>query len=93
MYRQALAQEPVVAVDELSLTRKRRMEELEIERLETEIQAKKLANAAMARDSALEHLTKVTERYQDLCQDTVMDERARVMLKDGLLNMAMAGRK
>ena len=43
-YRQALAQEPVVspAVDELSLTRKRRMEELQIERLEMELESKKM---------------------------------------------------
>lgn len=87
IYRQALAQEPVA--DELNLARKRRMEDLEIERLEAEIEGKKLANAAMARDSAREHLAKVTSSYLELCQDTVMDERARLMLKDSFLNMAM----
>jgi hypothetical protein len=106
IYRQALAQEPVV-VDELSLTRKRRMEELEIEMFEAEVEtkkaeieamkaeveAKKLANAAMARDSIREHIIKVTDRYHELCQDTVIDERARLMLKDGFLNMAMAAQQ
>lgn len=87
VYRQALAQEPVI--DELSLVRKRRMEDLEIERLEADIEARKLANAAMARDSVREHITKVTSSYLELCQDTVMDERARLMLKDSFLNMAM----
>jgi hypothetical protein len=87
VYRQALAQEPVV--NEVSLARKRRMEDLEIERLEADIEAKKLTNAAMARDSAREHLAKVTSSYLELCQDTVMDERARLMLKDSFLNMAM----
>jgi hypothetical protein len=87
IYRQALVQEPVG--DDLSLVRKRRMEELEIERLEAEIEAKKLSNAAMARDSVREHITKVTSSYLELCQDTVMDERARLMLKDSFLNMAM----
>ena len=113
IYRQALAQEPVV-VDEFSLTRKRRMEELEIEMFEAEVEtkkaevqakkaeieamkviveAKKLANAAMARDSIREHIIKVTDRYHELCQDTVIDERARLMLKDGFLNMAMAAQQ
>jgi hypothetical protein len=94
IYRQALAQEPVVGpvMDELSLSRKRRMEELEIERLEVELEAKKVelearkfANVAMAR----EHLIELTSHYRELCQDTVMDERARLMLKDSFLNMAM----
>jgi hypothetical protein len=80
------------AVDELSLTRKRRMEELEIERLEVELEsrkveleAKRFANVAMARV----HLIELTGQYRELCQDTVMDERARLMLKDSMLNMAM----
>ena len=87
VYRQALAQEPVA--DDLSLARKRRMEDLEIERLEADLEAKKLANVALARDSAREHLTKITSSYLELCQDKVMDERARLMLKDSFLNMAM----
>jgi hypothetical protein len=92
-YRQALAQEPVVvdhASDELRLARKRRMEDLEIERIEVDIEAKKLSNAALARDSELEHLCKVADRYRELCQDTVMDERMRLMLKDSFMNMAMS---
>jgi hypothetical protein len=93
IYRQALAQEPVAAPDPSSLTRKRRMEELEIEMLEADVEAKKLANAAMARDSMLDHLCKVADRYQELCEDSLMDERARLMLKDGFLNMAMAAQQ
>jgi hypothetical protein len=89
IYRQALAQEPVAAPDPASLTRKRRMEELEIEMLEADVEAKKLANAAMA----CENLCKVADRYQELCEDSLMDERARLMLKDGFLNMAMAAQQ
>jgi hypothetical protein len=90
IYRQALAQEPVTtAPDPASLTRKRRMEELEIEMLEADVEAKKLANAAMA----CENLSKVADRYQELCEDSPMDERARLMLKDGFLNMAMAAQQ
>ena len=124
--RASLATVPVQ--DELSLARKRKLEELEIARLETEVEAGKLANRstelanhtteltnrtmeltnrtmeltniAMARDSAREHLTiirdsarehltKITASYRELCQDTVIDERARLMLKDNFLNMAM----
>ena len=91
MARSSLGIEP--AVDELSLTRKRRMEELEIEQLEVEIASKKLANEAMARDSEREHLIKIGDRYRELCQDTVMDERMRLMLKDGFMNMALAAQK
>jgi hypothetical protein len=90
IYRQALAQEPVTtAPDPASLTRKRRMEELEIEMLEADVEAKKLANAAMA----CENLSKVADRYQELCEDSPMDERARLMLKDGFLNMPMAAQQ
>ena len=85
IYRETLVQEPV-ALDLLSLTRKRKMEELEIEMLEVEVEAKKLANAAMASDN----LAKIADRYHELCQDTVIDERVRLMLKDSFLNMALA---
>ena len=112
MARASLAAVP--EQDELSLVRKRKLEDLEITRLETEVEAGKLANRstelanrtmeltniAMARDSAREHLTiirdsarehltKITTSYRELCQDTVIDERARLMLKDNFLNMAM----
>ena len=39
--------------------------------------------------AAYEHITKVTTSYRELCQDTVMDERARKILKDNLLSKAM----
>jgi hypothetical protein len=91
METKTLAQEPVVepageVLDVQSIARKRRIEELEIVRLEVEIESKKLANVSMSR----EHLVSVTLQYRELCQDTVMDERARLMLKDSFLNMAMA---
>jgi hypothetical protein len=96
IYRETLTQEPVVE-DELSLTHKRKREELQIAMLEADLETKKLANVAMARanvamarDSMFDHLDKITVKYQDLCQDIVMDERARLMLKDSFLNMAMA---
>jgi hypothetical protein len=38
-------------------------------------------------------LIKIADRYRELCQDTVMDERMRLMLKDGFLNMAMAAQQ
>ena len=58
--------------------------------------AKRIANGAAEQESEAkrkasehEHLTKVTSSYQDLCKDTIMDERARLILKDNFLNMAM----
>ena len=87
VYRQALAQEPVM--DDHSLSRKRRMEELEIQKMEAEIEAQKLANSAMGR----EHIFKISEKYQDLCKDNVMDERARLMIKDGVLSLLMVNQQ
>jgi hypothetical protein len=51
---------------------------------EHENEAKRLANLATKR----EHLSDITAKYRELCLDTVMDERARLMLKDNFLNMA-----
>ena len=77
-------EEPVID----SLKNQRRMDELDIEILEAELEAKKLANAVLARNTAREHLTKITQQYRELCQDSVMDERTRSILKDGFLQMA-----
>ena len=102
-------------VDHLSILRKRKMEELEMEAkklynhsmeaeieakklsnhsMEAEIEAKKLSNLTMSRtsareyhSSALDHLVKITNNYRELCQDTVMDERARLILKGKFLDM------
>ena len=97
----------------LSLPFKKRRMELDLAKMETEIEAGRIANHAaeleneakkIANRSAEhegeakrlsnvetehEHLTKVTASYKDLCVDTVMDERARLILKDNFLNMAM----
>ena len=89
MARASLAAEKAPAQNELSLPYKRKLEELEIARLETEIQAKRLAMTVMQRDSEREHIIKCTASYNDMCQDTVMDERARLIFKDCFLNMAM----
>jgi len=109
---------------QLTLPLKRRKLELEVAKLEADIEAqqianraaelendakriangaaeldndaKRIANGAAEQESEAkrkasehEHLTKVTSSYQDLCKDTVMDERARLILKDNFLNMAM----
>lgn len=66
---------------------------------ELENEAKKIANRSAEHDSEAkrianrvsehEHISKITGSYKDLCRDTVMDERARLILKDNFLNMAM----
>jgi hypothetical protein len=79
--------------DEQALSRKRRTEELEIQVLEVDLQAKKLANRSTEishQSSERDHLVTLSNSYRDLCQDTVMDERARLMLKDCFLNAIMA---
>jgi hypothetical protein len=94
----------------LSLPFKKRRMELDMARMETEIEARRIANHAAELEneakrianrtadqegeakrvaSEHEHLEKVTASYRDLCVDTVMDERARLILKDNFLNMAM----
>lgn len=92
MARASLAAEAPVQ-DEFALTHKRKLQELEISRLELdialareEVKAKCLAN----QDTAREHIVKCTESYRKLCEeDEVMDERACLILKDNFLNMVM----
>ena len=90
MARASLAAE--TAQNEISLPYKRKIEELEIARLELENDAKRTANRLSEhaiRDAEREHIVKCTTSYGEVCQDTVMDERARLIFKDCFLNMAM----
>lgn len=87
---------PVAVEEDLALPCKKRRMELEMARMEADIEAKRianraaeLANIASERDSAREHMARITTNYRELCEDKVMDERARLILKDGFLNMAM----
>ena len=78
--------------DELYLPYKRKLAELEVAKRETEVQATKIANRAAELANLgieREHLMACTSGYRELCEDTVMDERARLILKDNFLNMAM----
>ena len=109
MARAALASEPVVQ-NELAVTNKRKLEELTIAKLETEIEGRRAeTKAKLAENEARqaetkaklaenetrrlqanhEHISKCTASYQDMCKDTVMDERARLIFKKLYLNMAM----
>ena len=86
MARASLLSEAVpLANEELTLPYKRRLAELEVAKVEAEVHATKIANRA----AELEHLKACTCGYRELCEDTVMDERARLILKDNFLNMAM----
>jgi hypothetical protein len=94
MARASLAAEAGPAIqDEVSLTHKRKLEELQIAKIETElIITKRTADnehLITKRAAEHEHLTKCTRSYQEICQDTGMDERARLIFKDLFLNMAM----
>ena len=86
MARASLVADAVPEVsEEFYLPYKRKLAELEVAKRETEVQATKIAN----RSAELDHLTKIKDSYRELCVDTVMDERARLILKDNFLNMAM----
>ena len=91
MARASLAAEAGPAVVELS--HKRKLEELEVAKMETELINMKRAadheHLVAKRAANHEHLTKCTTSYQAICQDTVIDERARLIFKDLYLNMAM----
>jgi hypothetical protein len=86
MARASLVAEAVPVEDEaLSLPFKKRRMELEMARMEAEVKAKQTTNRA----AELELLQACTTSYRELCEDRVMDERARLILKDNFLNMAM----
>ena len=87
----AMAVEPVQ--DAQALSRKRRIEELEIEKMELAItisrRESELQYNISRREAELDYATKITSTYRDLCQDTVMDTRARLMFKDYYLNLVI----
>ena len=85
-YRASLAEEPAVSpLDEVKLKRKReredqimKREELELLRLETEIRCKE-------RESQIA----LAQHYETLCTSSQMDERAKLIFKDSILNSIM----
>jgi hypothetical protein len=96
MARAALTEKVPVVHNEVALTNKRKLEELEIAKLEADIEARqaetkaKLAeNEARRLQANHEHVSKCSASYQGMCKDTVMDERARLIFKDLYLNMAL----
>ena len=100
MARASLVAEAVPVEDEtLSLPFKKRRMELEMAKMEADVDAQRLANegtkhsnraAELANSTTeCEHVKDVTSSYKGLCEDTVMDERARLILKDKFLNMAL----
>lgn len=76
---------PLPEEDALELPFKKRRMELAMAREEAEIKARQIANRAAER----EHLSLVVSDYRALCLDKEMDDRARLILKDNFLNMAM----
>ena len=60
-------------------------------KMDAEIEAKRIESRAAERDSVREHIKDVTVNYNGLCENKVMDERARLILKDSFLNLAMLG--
>ena len=83
--------------DTQELVRKRKREDLELANLELDVQertefvkAKSLANFAAEqniRAAEIANLNAMTTSYGVLCQDNVMDERARMIFKDNYLNI------
>lgn len=80
-----VASEAVQEEEALDLPFKKRRMELAMAREEAEVKARQIANRVAER----EHLSQVVSEYRALCLDKEMDERARLILKDNVLNMAM----
>lgn len=78
MARASLVSDEVPVLNEVTLPHKRRLEELELCKLEADI-----------KDRQIGYLMKCSGCYQDMCKDTVIDERAKLIFKDLYLNMAM----
>lgn len=85
MARASLVAEAEQREDALELPFKKRRMELAMAREEAEVKARQIANRVAER----EHLSRVVSDYRALCLDKEMDERARLLLKDNVLNMAM----
>jgi hypothetical protein len=84
MARASIAAEGGNQIDD---SRKRKREELELMKLETEIKC-------MERKSQVDLWNgqiAVVAQYKSLCTDTDMDERAKIMFKDAILNAVIVG--
>jgi hypothetical protein len=89
MARASLVSDEVPVLNEVTLPHKRRLEELEIAKLEVELESKRFEAESSRRYSNHEYVVKCASSYKELCTDTSMDERARLVFKDLFLNMAM----
>ena len=104
--------------DPLSLTHKRKMEELDIERQEVDIarqrneiarqriemegqkveienqriemEKKRVEMEKTRAESDTQRMVTIANGYSELCKNTVIDERARLIFKDYYLNMTMS---
>ena len=81
--RQSVAQSPAEALE--SESRKRQREELDIQKQIEEIEDSRSNRKIKESDLQI----KLMKTYQFLCPGQVMDDTARVMFKDQVLNMAM----
>lgn len=88
-----IAQAAVLAAPEMDLIVKKRQMERDDALFEMEMAERKQRLLQLTADSEREHLIKIADSYRELCQDTVMDERMRLMLKDGFMNLALAAQK
>ncbi len=92
IYRQALAQEPAVsACDSLSMKRKLDMEELGLQIDMDERRQRLIQLTAETSVKNVEAQRSLMDAYTLLCPNQVMDDRARLLFKDNLLNIATQG--
>ena len=70
--------------DVVENARKRKLEDMQIAKLDSEI--KHLQSETMTKN--IENQNRIMQIYKSLCPDEEMDERARLMFKDNMFNLA-----
>ena len=91
-----LARASLESDDAVDITRKRKLEDMQIAKMESELRAQEIETQAKILDNqmkSLEFQKSVMDTYKVLCPGEKMDDRARLMFKDNMFNLANTGAK
>ena len=91
-----LARASLESDDAVDITRKRKLEDMQIAKMESELRAQEIETQAKILDNqmkSLEFQKSVMDAYKVLCPGEKMDDRARLMFKDNMFNLANTGAK
>ena len=91
-----LARASLESDEAVDITRKRKLEDMQIAKMESELRAQEIETQAKILDNqmkSLEFQKSVMDTYKVLCPGEKMDDRARLMFKDNMFNLANTGAK